>query len=86
MSHIQYKGEDKLVNDFKQMQNEMRNMNKSPEKPASKLYNHDPQSHVVVSDQNAQMQQMQQKLIMQAKLLSNRQDQFSSPQPHTHSH
>ena len=32
MSHIQYKGEDKLVNDFKQMQNEMRNMIKSPEK------------------------------------------------------
>ena len=32
MSHIQYKGEDKLVNDFKQMQVEMRAMIKSPDK------------------------------------------------------
>ena len=40
MSHIQYRGEDKLVNEFKQMQVEMRAMiqgNKSPEKVPIKL-------------------------------------------------
>mmetsp|Transcript_11153 Transcript_11153/g.14108 ORF Transcript_11153/g.14108 Transcript_11153/m.14108 type:complete len:112 (-) Transcript_11153:2124-2459(-) len=43
MSHIQYRGEDKLVNEFKQMQVEMRAMiqgNKSLEKVPIKLKQH----------------------------------------------
>ena len=55
MSHIQYKGEDKLVNDFKQMQNEMRNMIKSPEKmPLTK--GRQPQQLDLPSNQEQQQQ------------------------------
>lgn len=55
MSHIQYRGEDKLVNEFKQMQVEMRAMiqgNKSPEKVPIKL-----KQHALVTDMGLPMHQ-----------------------------